>query len=160
MQFSECLSVLEGKDSGGAGFCWCPYGLQAYGGLWGCCSQGDGGCDKVAPELRGASPTEFQVAPHTLASMSWQGLITVIFIIVSWSMACSLPDDWHWRSKKKRTGTWLERACFKHLSIFTASAQAHNTLVYLIHQWSESPHQNIKTPLAPLEFLYRANWHL
>lgn len=57
------------------------------------CSQGDGGCNKVAPELSGASPTEFQVAPHTLASMSWQGLITVIFIIVSWSMACSLPDD-------------------------------------------------------------------
>lgn len=33
------------------------------------CSQGDGGCNKVAPELSGASPTEFQVAPHTLASI-------------------------------------------------------------------------------------------
>jgi len=78
--------------------------LQAYGGLWGCCGQGDGGCDKVAPELSGASLTEFQVAlPYSCKDMSRQGLITVIFIIVSWSMACSLPSDDD--IEEARTGT-------------------------------------------------------
>ena len=103
----------KGKDSGGAGFCWCLCGLQAYGGLWGCCGQGDGCCDKVAPELSGTSLTEFQVAlPYSCKHMSRQGLITVIFIIVSWSMACSLPSDDD--IEEARTGAWLERALHLH----------------------------------------------